>query len=80
MVRQLVTVSPITIETHDAGRALAEKYQLSIYDSLIVASALLGGCEILYSEDMQDGLLIEDCLTIRNPFKPGYLNTGGFAN
>jgi len=80
LVRQLVTVSPITIETHDAGRALAEKYQLSIYDSLIVASALLGGCEILYSEDMQDGLLSEDSLTIRNPFKPGYLNTGGFAN
>ena len=80
LVRQLVTVSPVTIETHDVGRALAEKYQLSIYDSLIAASALIGGCEILYSEDMQDGLLIENSLTIRNPFKPDYLNTGGFAN
>lgn len=38
------------------------------YDAMIVASALLAECDTLYSEDMQDGLLIEERLRIRNPF------------
>lgn len=44
------------------------KYLLQSYDSKIVASALEAGCKILYSEDMQHGLLIENSLTIINPF------------
>lgn len=39
------------------------------YDSLIVASALESECTILYSEDMQPGLVIENQLKIVNPFK-----------
>jgi predicted nucleic acid-binding protein len=49
--------------------ALSERYQLSYWDSQIVATALSNNCNILYSEDMQDGMVIEDTLTIRNPFK-----------
>ncbi len=45
-----------------------ERYGLSSYDSKIVASALAAGCSILYSEDMQNGLLIENRLTVINPF------------
>jgi len=37
----------------------AERYGLSVYDAMIVAAALLGGCKTLYSEDMQDGFLID---------------------
>jgi predicted nucleic acid-binding protein len=48
---------------------LSERYQLSYWDSLIIASAPLNNCNILYSEDMQDGMVIEDTLTIKNPFK-----------
>jgi predicted nucleic acid-binding protein len=44
---------------------------LSVYGSLIAAAALLAGCKTLYSEDMQDGQVIERKLTIRNPFKVG---------
>jgi predicted nucleic acid-binding protein len=36
---------------------------------MIVAAALLAGCETLYSEDMQDGQLIDQQLRIRNPFE-----------
>jgi predicted nucleic acid-binding protein len=43
-------------------------YQLSFWDSLIVSSALTSGVKILYSEDMQDGIFIENQLTIMNPF------------
>ena len=49
---------------------LREKLQLSFWDSLIVSSALLGGAEILYTEDMSDGMVIEGSLTIINPVAP----------
>jgi len=48
---------------------IADKYQYSFYDSLIVSAALSCNCTTLYSEDMQNGQVIENCLTIVNPFK-----------
>ena len=69
LLRSLCPVEPLTIETHDRGRRVAERYRLGVYDSMIVAAALLAGCETLHSEDMQDGLLIDNQLRIRNPFK-----------
>lgn len=68
LLRALCRIEPLTLETHDRGRRLAERYGLSIYDAMIAASALLAGCTTLFSEDMQDGLLIERKLRIRNPF------------
>ncbi|MBF0266896.1 MAG: PIN domain-containing protein [Gammaproteobacteria bacterium] len=47
---------------------LREQYSLSYYDSLIISSALSSHSEILYSEDMQHQLLIDNQLTIINPF------------
>jgi predicted nucleic acid-binding protein len=46
---------------------LAARYQLAWYDSLIVASAIEGRCDVLYSEDFQDGQQIES-VKISNPF------------
>jgi predicted nucleic acid-binding protein len=60
---------PITLDTHKEALAIAEKYGYKIYDALIVASALEARCTVLYSEDMQDGQVIDKTLTIRNPFK-----------
>jgi predicted nucleic acid-binding protein len=68
LIRSLCSIEPLTIETHDMGKLIAERYKLSVYDAMIVAAALLGGCETLYSEDMQDGLLIDNQLRICNPF------------
>jgi len=68
LIRSVCPAAPLTIETHNRGRHVAERYGLSVYDAMIVAAALLGGCETLYSEDMQDGLLIDDQLRICNPF------------
>jgi predicted nucleic acid-binding protein len=56
------------LETHETGLALATRYSLSLYDAMIAASALGAGCSTLWSEDMQDGLLIEQRLRVRNPF------------
>ncbi len=44
-----------------------ERWRYSLYDSLILAAALDGGCRTLYSEDLQDGQTIET-LTIVDPF------------
>ena len=65
----LCAVESLTVETHDRGREVAERYGLSVYDSMIVAAALLAACTVLYSEDMQDGLLVDKQLRIANPFK-----------
>jgi predicted nucleic acid-binding protein len=43
------------------------QHRLSWYDSLIVAAAREAGCELLYSEDLQHGRLLQD-LRIENPF------------
>ncbi len=67
-LRLLFEVEPLLPSTHDAGLAIARRYRLSIYDSMIVAAALQGGCDTLWSEDMQNGLVVDGRLTIRNPF------------
>jgi predicted nucleic acid-binding protein len=68
VIRGLLLVSPMTTEIHENGLALAERYKLSIYDAMIVASALHAGCDVLWSEDMQDGMKIAKRLRIVNPF------------
>jgi predicted nucleic acid-binding protein len=65
--RATLEIVPLTLETHERGLDFAERYQLNVYDGMIVAAALLAGCKVLYSEDMHDGLVIER-LTIRNPY------------
>jgi predicted nucleic acid-binding protein len=67
-VRAVCRIVPISEETHDKGLELVERYQLSVDDAMIVASALLAGCKILLSEDMQDGQVVEGTLELRNPF------------
>lgn len=49
---------------------LTRRYGYSYYDSLIVASAIEAECSVLVSEDMQNGMLIDDRLRIVNPFLP----------
>lgn len=67
-IKSLCPVEDLTVQTHQVGRALAEKYQLSVYDAMIVSAALIAGCTTLWTEDMHDGLLVEDRLRIVNPF------------
>ena len=61
--------APLTLKTHETALHIAERYKYSIYDSSIIATALEAGCDTLYSEDLQDGQVIESSLTIRNPFQ-----------
>ena len=68
-VRALCEIRPLTEDTFDLGRRLAERYQFRIFDAMIVASALQAEADTLYSEDMHDGLCVERRLHIRNPFR-----------
>lgn len=68
-LRGVLTVHPLTVETHDTGLALAERYGLSTYDAMIAASALHAGCDTLWSEDMQDDVVLGGGLRIANPFR-----------
>lgn len=67
--RSLLTVQPITVETHGTGLALAERDNLSTDDAMIVASALQAGCDTLWSEDMRHGMEFGERLRIVNPFR-----------
>lgn len=67
-IRALCPVEPVTVQTHEMGLAVAEKYGYGIHDSMIIAAALLAGCTTLFSEDMQHSHVIENTLSIVNPF------------
>jgi len=69
LIRGLLSIQPLSIEVHETGLTLAERYSLSIYDAMIVASALHADSETLWSEDMQGGMVIENRLRIANPFE-----------
>jgi predicted nucleic acid-binding protein len=66
-VRTICTTEPLTIDTYDRGIEVVERYKFSLYDSMVVASALPVGCKILYSEDLQHGQVIDQQLTVINP-------------
>ena len=68
-VRAICRVDPLTVEIHDRGLDIVERYRFSLYDAMIVASALLGECPTLYSENLQSRQRIDDQLTIINPFE-----------
>jgi predicted nucleic acid-binding protein len=69
MFRDLLAVRPLVVETHEAGLALAERYNFSTYDAMIAASAIEAGCDKLWSEDLQHGMVLEEGLQIVNPFR-----------
>ena len=69
MIRGLLTVYPVTLEVHETGLELAERYGLSTYDALIAAAALHAECDTLWSEDMQHGMKLGEGLRVVNPFR-----------
>jgi len=66
---ELVSTTSIDLETHDQALRIAKCYGIHIYDATIVASALQSRCQVLMSEDMHDGLVIDRRLRIENPFR-----------
>ncbi len=67
-IRAVCDVETVTVETHDRALAVVERYGFSLYDSLLIAAALIADCKVLYSEDLQHGQLIDRQLRVVNPF------------
>jgi len=67
-MRAVCKVEPVTLATHDRGLAVNERYGFSLYDSMLVASALIVGVKVLYTEDLQHGQVIDNQLRLANPF------------
>jgi predicted nucleic acid-binding protein len=68
IIRAVCGVVSVDEETHDLGLRIAERYGMSVYDSMVIASALQARCDELLSEDFQQGQRIEGRVVIRNPF------------
>jgi predicted nucleic acid-binding protein len=68
VLRSILEVCPLTIETHERAMDLAERDGWHIYDALIVAAAQMADADILYTEDLQSGRRVDRKLQIRNPF------------
>ncbi len=62
-------ITVITEKTIISAIKIKEKYKFSFWDSMIISAALQANCNILYSEDMHHSQIIEQKLTIINPFK-----------
>lgn len=60
-------VVPLSVDTFLAARLIHARYQLSHWDSLIVASSHETNCSILYSEDLNHGQDF-DGLKVIDPF------------
>jgi predicted nucleic acid-binding protein len=67
-IRAVCNVEPVTLATHDRGLEISERYGFSLYDSMMVASALIVGSRVLYAEDLQHGQVIDAQLRVINPF------------
>ena len=67
-VRRISEVVYINENTIDKAMDLNARYGFSYYDCLMLSSALESYCDIIYTEDMNDGQIIDDTLKIVNPY------------
>ena len=68
VARRCLKVVPVTQEVHALGLDLLERYRFSVYDSMIVAAALVSECTVLWTQNSQSGLKVDRRLELRNPF------------
>ena len=68
-VRAVCNVEPVTVATHDRGLSINQRYGFSLYDSMLVASALIVNVKLLYTEDLQHGQVIDGQLRVVDPFR-----------
>ena len=68
ILRSLCEVRPLELESHELALFNAESHGFSIYDAMILASAQHAGCQVVFTEDLQHQQLINQRLTVINPF------------
>lgn len=61
-------IQETTLALLELGFEIQERHRFSFWDSMIVAAALAQGCDTLWSEDMDDGRIVNG-MRIANPFR-----------
>ena len=67
LLLKICIIQNFTGEVLLLASSIREEYSFSYWDSLIVASAGISGCDMIVSEDMQDGQCIKN-IKIKNIF------------
>lgn len=67
-VQRISTLVYVTEDIIDKAVDLHFRYGFSYYDCLMLASALDSDCNVIYTEDMNSGQIIDNKLKIINPF------------
>jgi len=67
---ELICDEVLSVQRKTINKAIdiKERYGFSFYDCLMLASAIEGGCQFIFTEDMNDGQIIDGTLKIINPF------------
>ncbi len=65
---KLCTLQEFTKEIITTASFVREKYSFSFWDSILISSVLFAKCNTFASEDMQNGLIVDSTLTIKNIF------------
>ncbi len=69
LLNDIFIIASLSLETTLSAIEIKNKYKYSFWDSLIISSVIENKCNILFSEDMQHGSIVESTLTIVNPFE-----------
>jgi predicted nucleic acid-binding protein len=67
-LRRLRSVESLPSGAHDVGQTFAARYQLLVYDALILTAAMIAKFETLWSNSRHGVLLVDGCLWALNPF------------
>ncbi|TWF57278.1 PIN domain-containing protein [Neorhizobium alkalisoli] len=59
----------IDLALNEKAFDLVRRYNFTFYDALMVAAALKADCDTYFSEDLHHGLVVDEKLTIVNPFR-----------
>lgn len=65
---QAFEVVPVDAETIRQAYAVKRRYGYSWWDSVMLTAALESSCEVVYTEELHDGQVIDGRLRIKNPF------------
>jgi predicted nucleic acid-binding protein len=74
-IQENCTMITVTNDYPDKALDYHFKYAISYYDALMVVAALEANCKYLISEDMQDGLIIDNKLQVVNIYEHNDLLT-----
>ena len=70
---QTCTIQNFNKEIILTASSIRERYSISFWDSILVGSALFAECNTLISEDMQNGLIVDKRLLIKDIFTPAII-------